>query len=187
MNIFRALWYLGASDTTRKTLGTLWSTYKCPRQVGLWASFIDALATASARLTLDYGVISQFSEGVQMSLNLPLALWMHQARRQWRQHALAEAAHRLGHTYPQQVEHVDWDVCIGPRGKRHPMLDTIQAHALNTKDRLHRHYNASCGVECEHLCGEPDHIQHRLLRRAAARPLCEQVGLSADKIAYLAR
>ena len=120
-----------------------------------------------------------------MNLNQSCAAWMHQARRLWRQAALAAAAEQLGHSYPRDIQWVDWAATIGPKSKRHVMLSTIQANALNTKDRLERHFHAGCGMECEHQCGEEDHVAHRLLRCIATRQLCRQVGLQEQHLGYM--
>ena len=89
--------------------------------------------------------------------------WAHQSRRLWRRINLRAAAQRLPTVFDIDVDNVDWDTILLTKQLWHPMLDTIQSNALNSKSRCARHFRAPTTPYCEHHCPDHDDFRHRLL------------------------
>ena len=184
--LFASIWMSSLLATTRSRIMSMWESNVSPRHGSLWESFLEALASSSMQLVEGGGLRRQEGDGLLvMHLNMPKKAWMHGARLLWKQYHMGNAARLLPWVFPPLPHLVDWQLTLRPAGQRSVMLATIQCNGLNTRARAHHHFDVQCGDQCEYGCGEPDDVEHRLLRCRGLQQVRDQLGITQEDIGYL--
>ena len=185
VQIFRSIWEFASHEVTRALCLRVWNSNIVKHKSGIWYAFLLAVSDAEAVLLQDGGLRLCEHDTPYMHLSQSKESWMHCARQLWRRCCRKASAKMLPAVYPPVQEVIDWWCCRSKAAQRTAMLDTVQAHAVNTKGRVARHFQGDCTCQCEYGCPSEDTFQHRLLDCEGTATLRLELGLQSWHIERL--